>query len=195
MTEVAEAVTSYEAMPRPSREENFPAWLVPARNNIQREMLRLRPILRQQPLMGSPIWTFKARHEMVGSCFSLWRAVFQAKDAPEDHWDSTASAKFLDQLIYNNAATYANELNAWSLQYYIENAVYRIRQAREIAIAAGVDPAELPEARMIFDKNKPAPDFMTFDPSPYAEWEESFLATRALITAMANAFAAREASA
>lgn len=181
-----------EAMPRPQETDQFLDWLVPARNNIQREMLRLKPLFRITPATTAPIWIFEGRHLTLGSCFSLWRSVFQAREQLVNRLLREDGAKFLDKLISDNAATYSTELNQWSLQYYIENSVYRLQEARRLAIRAGVDPEMLPVARMI----GPAAEEHHADPeaffqsgafTPYAEWEECLMATSALITAMNDA--------
>jgi hypothetical protein len=121
-------------------------------------------------------------------CFSLWRSVFQAGVSPPDRILAEDGRKFLDQIINNNAATYATELNAWSLEYYVENAVYRLRQSRELAMAAGIDAALLPEAHMFGGSDKEDKDYLLRSEAftPYGEWEECFVATRALITTMAG---------
>ena len=194
MADEGEEVGTFEKMPRPSRPDQFANWLVPARNNIQREMLRLRPILVAHPYVGFPTWVVHARHLLLGACFSLWRSVFQAGVPPLNSVLAEDGRKFLDQIINNNAATYATELNAWSLEYYVENAVYRLRESRELAKAAGIDVALLPEAHTVGSSDTVGvsdterEDFFLSEVfTPYGEWEECFLAARALITAMAEA--------
>jgi hypothetical protein len=189
-----ETVSTFEKMPRPSNERDFAAWLVPARNNIQREMLRLQPIIAVPPLATIPSWVLRSRRLVLGACFSLWRSVFQARyfytvrkqdEAP--HVDVSADGeKFLNEIIYNNAATYSTELNSWSLEYYVENAVYRLKHARELAIEAGINAHLLPEPHMLGE----APDdhrgffVRTTLFTPFVEWENCFHATVALISAM-----------
>ena len=68
-----------EDMPRPSSAEEFPAWLVPARNNIQRQLLRLRRRLDQKQSPREAV----ALNWLEGVGFSLWRAVFQAGEGLE----------------------------------------------------------------------------------------------------------------
>jgi hypothetical protein len=180
-------VTTFEKMPHLSWSDDPGPWLVPARNNIQREMLRLRPVVRYPPLAGRPIWLFRVRRLVLGSCFSLWRSVFQARRFNLEVDMQKDALKFLDELINNNAATYMTELNAWSLEYYIENAVYRIRHAREIAIENGVDEALLPKAHMLGESPRYKDEVLSREQfSPYGEWEECYFATRALITLMSE---------
>ena len=186
-------ISTYEQMPRPSSKDDFPSWLVPARNNIQREMLKLRPILLVEPYVGVPPWVFEVRGLVLGACFSLWRSVFQARKSPADK-ASKEGANFLDQIIYNNAATYGTELNGWSLRYYIENAVFRIEKSREIAINKGVDPKFLPKVSMLGESDNEDKNCILRSElfTPYGEWEECFLAVCALITAMEQAISSQD---
>jgi hypothetical protein len=55
MTDEAAEVVTFEKMPRPGSSADFASWLVPARNNIQREILRLRPVLTAESYVGFPI--------------------------------------------------------------------------------------------------------------------------------------------
>jgi hypothetical protein len=184
MTESGETVETFERMVRPSGSNDFADWLVPARNNIQREMLRLRPLMVFPSLAGIPNWIFRSRRLAVGASFSLWRSVFQTRRFWPNPDMVTEGRKFLDEIIHNNAASYATELNAWSLEYYIENAVYRLRHARDLALDAGIDPSRLPIAPMLGESINDI-DILTASPfTPYGEWEECFHATRALISVM-----------
>jgi hypothetical protein len=63
------------------------------------------------------------------------------------------------------------------------------RQSRKLAMAAGIDAALLPEAHMFSEADNEDDDFFLCIEAftPYWEWEESFLAARALITSMAKA--------
>jgi hypothetical protein len=184
-------VKTFESMPRPTSADQFAAWLVPARNNIQREMLRLRPVVLTDPKFDPfSQWVYSARHLVLGACFSLWRSVFQARYEPETVHSSEEARKFLDKIILDNSATFTTELNPWSLAYYVENAVYRLRRCREIAIEAGVDGKRLLGTDLFGELGKGTiinifgfPETFT----PYREWELSLHAVRALISAMLDA--------
>jgi len=190
-----QVITSFEEMPRPSGESNFAEWLVPARNNIQRQMLLLRPLMEVEPT-AEPAWVIRSRGLVLGACFSLWRSVFQTRrfyegDQRADHHKD--GLKFLDDIIHNNAATYMTELNAWSLEYYVENAVYRLRHAREIAIEAKFPEHYLPAPPDMLGEAKD-PDNYGFFPrnrqfSPFAEWEKCFHTAHDLIGVMNGAVA------
>ena len=111
-----------EEMPRPGKERDFKEWLVPARNNVQRQLLRLR-----QRLDGEhPVAVTVALNWLAGVGFSLWRAAFQVRAGLESGTVVAASKEFLDKIILDNAAMYQTELNTWSLGYYLGNARLRL---------------------------------------------------------------------
>jgi hypothetical protein len=182
----SQELSTFERMPRPGSQDEFLSWLVPARNNIQREMLRLRGVLAWPAVADTPAWVFEARHHVLGACFSLWRSVFQASEFSQSYLPVKEGKEFLEALIKNNAATYSTELNAWSLEFYIENAVYRLNAARALAIEAGVDPKLLPVAKMLrtFDDAHDEYGFPVPSYSPYAEWELCYMGVHALIKTM-----------
>jgi len=64
--------------------------------------------------------------------------------------------KFLNEIILNNAALYTTELNTWSLEYYIENAAYRLNHARQLAIEGQVDDSLLPRASALRESENDA---------------------------------------
>ena len=196
MAREGQIITSFEQMPRPSREQNLAEWLVPARNNIQRQMLLLRPLIELEPNAIVPTWVIRSRCLVLGSCFSLWRAVFQTRRFYEGNERATyhkEGLKCLDDIIHNNAATYMMELNAWSLEYYVENAVYRLRHAREMALDSGFPVHMLPTPPHMLGEAKDPDDYGFFphNPlfSPFGEWEQCFHAAHEFIGAMNSAVA------
>jgi hypothetical protein len=124
----------FEEMPTP--EENgvpFNEWLVPARNNIQRQLLRLQGLVGPPTKDGVELPKLSHRSSMpyiydlaVGVGFSLWRAVFQAAHTTDRHNHAERSRIFVNEIIRNNAAIYSTELNSWSLSYYLGNARFRL---------------------------------------------------------------------
>jgi hypothetical protein len=120
-----------EEMPLPDpKGENFTSWLVPARNNIQRELLRLQKLIGQ-PKPAQPtdqeLQRYRKLGWLLGVSFSLWRAVFQAsKELNKEDKTLEAGRTFLNDIIRDNAAVYRTELNAWSLGYYLNNARFRL---------------------------------------------------------------------
>jgi hypothetical protein len=127
---------SIEAMPTPEEDGvPFNEWLVPARNNVQRQLLRLQGLLgrptgsdRELPKISPRDSVPPLLHLMLGVGFSLWRAVFQAAQASDRHNHAERARIFLDEIIRNNAAVYSTELNSWSLSYYIGNARFRLME-------------------------------------------------------------------
>jgi hypothetical protein len=120
----------FEEMPIPQNgDEDFAIWLVPARNNIQRQLLRLQLIVGRPskaeslPLRSDAGWV---AGWLLGVGFSLWRAVFQAGHALDRDHNFERGRIFLNEIIRNNAAAYSTELNSWSLGYYLNNARFRL---------------------------------------------------------------------
>jgi hypothetical protein len=83
-----------EEMPRPNRDIDFKQWLVPARNNIQRQLLRLRMQLDNKHDKKAAV----ALNWLAGVGFSLWRAAFQAREGLESNTVLAASKEFLDKI-------------------------------------------------------------------------------------------------
>jgi hypothetical protein len=142
---------SYEEMPIPQQgDDDFPNWLVPARNNIQRQLLRLQSLLgRPSKDRDSPPPRIPPRDSttwimgwLLGVGFSLWRAVFQAGHALDRDINFERGRIFLNEIIRNNTAVYSTELNSWSLGYYLNNARFRLIVARKL-FATGERTAEL----------------------------------------------------
>jgi hypothetical protein len=129
----------YEPMPTPEEDGvPFNEWLVPARNNIQRQLLRLQNLIGPPAKPGREELKISPRDSvqilldlLVGVGFSLWRAVFQAGQAADRHNKAERARIFLDEIIRNNAAVYTTELNSWSLSYYIGNARFRLLECRK----------------------------------------------------------------
>jgi hypothetical protein len=128
-----------EEMPMPGKDgAHFNEWLVPARNNIQRELLRLQRLIGPPTATGEEIPALSHRDSMpflenllVGVGFSLWRSVFQAGLGSDRHHHLERARVFLNEIIKNNAAVYSTELNAWSLGYYLGNAQFRLLELRK----------------------------------------------------------------
>jgi hypothetical protein len=145
-------LVKFENMPTPEKDgASFNDWLVRARNNIQRELLRLQKLIRP-PTKDGEIPRFSRRDSipifldlLVGVGFSLWRAVFQAGKY-SDRNDKIEKARiFLDEIIRNNAALYSTELNSWSFGYYILNARLRLKEL-QACVARSERTVELHEA-------------------------------------------------
>jgi hypothetical protein len=80
-------MNSFEQMPLPIDDGRFAEWLVPARNNIQHQLLSLQKIVGP-PDKKAPPPTDQEKQNwhiiglLIGAAFSLWRAVFQAGNKP-----------------------------------------------------------------------------------------------------------------
>jgi hypothetical protein len=127
---MAKRTIKYDPMPTPSRNGvRFEEFLVPARNNIQKHLLRVQKLIGYPKEDVGP--KARARYELVGALigavFSLWRAVFQSLNPlRQENAGLEAGRDFLNKIIKDNAAQYTTELNPWSLGFYLNNARYRL---------------------------------------------------------------------
>jgi hypothetical protein len=72
---------------------------------------------------------------MVGTAFSLWRAIFLAPDRPTQTEDMIGTGiAFLDKFLRDNSIAYSDEKRHqdWSFGYYLNNARFRLRYVKEI---------------------------------------------------------------
>jgi hypothetical protein len=73
-------------------------------------------------------------HWLVGTGFSLWRAVFLVLEADEEGRDAQHVGKnaeqFLLKVIRANSITFGDDVvtHAWSSGYYLNNARYRVKR-------------------------------------------------------------------
>src|SRR6266446_3448211 len=107
-------------------------WLVPSRSNIQNLLLEMQVFLQEhrEAIDADP----DARSVfalLIGTAFSLWRAVFLADSARD--WKSILddADRFLDTLIRDNTILYRDDKNAWSVGYYLNNGRYRLYRISE----------------------------------------------------------------
>jgi hypothetical protein len=160
-----------EEMPRPGKDGDFKEWLVPARNNIQRQLLRLRKRLEGQHAMPVSV----ALNWLAGVGFSLWRAAFQVRSGLESGTALVASKEFLDKIILDNTALYTTELNTWSLGYYLGNARLRL-----VVVGSNLWPYKKlpPELADLVDQLQELMKYGAPKGRPrrdgYFEWEECF---------------------
>jgi len=180
-------INDFEDMPSPKGDKEFASWLVPARNNIQRELLRLQQIIGAPPAKKErgelytpdPPKNWEILGYLLGAGFSLWRAVFQSGHKLETRENFGAGQIFLDEIVRNNAAMYLTELNSWSLGYYVNNARFRLVDAFERS------PSELKtnsDLKSRVDKLHGALNTLEQSLSS-SEWENCFHALRLLIDA------------
>jgi hypothetical protein len=122
-------VGAMESISWPRRHSYFPAWLVPARNNIQRELLRIQDLLAA--VAHTPDAVQGGVDEdmlnlMLGAAFSLWRTVIQADHQYDQETTAGAVREFADEVLRNDVAIQTTELNAWLLGYYLSDGRLRL---------------------------------------------------------------------
>lgn len=111
-------------------------WLIAGRDNNQRQNAALLWLLKEHEdilkldenknLLG-------IAHLLVGTCFSLWRAVFLgiAGEPPRNTYQDAID--FLKKVIIDNAIGYPQEkgMRHWTFGYYLNNAYYRLLEIRK----------------------------------------------------------------
>jgi hypothetical protein len=121
-----------EPMVWPRRHADFPAWLVPARDSIQRELLRIKELLAALPQTTEEVHASldeSLLNLMLGAAFSLWRSVFHAGHQYDQGAAVNTAREFAGEVVRNEASIHATELNAWLLGYYLSGARLRLAQA------------------------------------------------------------------
>lgn len=123
-----------DRMSWPRRHADSPEWLVAARDNIQRALLRIKELLAALPPTTEAVPASQnegALNMMLGAAFSLWKTVVEA-DHRYDHGTAVSGAQeFADEVARNDAVVHAAELNAWLLGYYLSDAGLRLSQVAE----------------------------------------------------------------
>jgi hypothetical protein len=126
-------------------------WLIAGRAANQKSTVALYEIIDSyRDIVLPDVELMKAAQDLLGIAFSLWRAVFLS-DTTGDYEDQIADAeKFLVSLIADNTVLYVTDKNArnWSFRYYLDNAVYRLRElaASRLALVDGADLARMAES-------------------------------------------------
>jgi hypothetical protein len=122
------------------------AWLVRRRSEIQAHCLELRGFARTAHPEGGrdDVYTL-----LIGSAFSLWRAVFlvpETKPTSDVIWEK--AAEFLDILIEDNAIAYPQDKRTrqWMFGYYRNNAYFRLQEVERRLETSNGDGATLPSS-------------------------------------------------
>jgi hypothetical protein len=124
-----------KSMPLPRHDSDFPGWLVPARSNIQQELLRIKNLLAEPPLTADPVQRRCDEDQlnlMLGAAYSLWKAVVQSGHRVDHGTVMKAARDFVDDIVRNDAALNNADTSAWSLGFYLSDARLRLLQAVEL---------------------------------------------------------------
>jgi hypothetical protein len=106
-------------------------WLVESRSNIQHLSLTVLTLLRKiQNLPQENLVEREVVGLLIGSVFSLWRAVFLSHKSREWTDNLNEAEEFLKKVIKENAIGYSDESarRVWVFGYYTNNARFRIRR-------------------------------------------------------------------
>ena len=109
-------------------------WLVESRSNNQLSTLALYKLIEDNDLVLSRNVIYQTwAQDLAAIAFSLWRAVFLSDLKGEVGGQLADVRRFLQSLIAHNAILYQTDFNTreWTFRYYLENAIYRLRQLSE----------------------------------------------------------------
>lgn len=113
-------------------------WLVDSRSKIQRFLLKLLNFTNSRKAPSSNLGKGKLEKELklkgdilgllVGTSFSLWRAVFLVDKARNREKVFNDAKIFLEFLVRDNAINYAQDLKTqnWTSGYYLNNGRFRL---------------------------------------------------------------------
>lgn len=164
-------------------------WLVKNREKIQLFNLQLYEYLCEKEkgkvFERDEIARSIATH-LVGTAFSLWRAVFLTEG--ERDWNSILqhAQAFLEQMVKNNAINYKqdDDTRNWSVGYYLNNARYRLfRVQQKIIHLIGNEEAKNLKYLSKFswsDTAQTNPDGV----QSQEKWEEAFLAVEEALSTL-----------
>jgi len=115
-------------------------WLVKGRSKIQILLLRLHNLAKAHDPSAEDARSVVLQL-MLGTAFSLWRAVFLVRRKRDRATLHGAAEAFLGLLVQDNIINYSQDkaTAAWSGGYYLNNAMFRLRELASRHLAdAGV---------------------------------------------------------
>src|SRR5258708_1169848 len=106
------------------------SWLVDRRCSIQQALLDVLKLMRDKNLTASDDDSVKRIASLlVGTGFSLWRAVFLSH--PQRKWEMNLqdATAYLQKVIQTNTIAFGDDLrmDGWAFAYYLQNAHLRLR--------------------------------------------------------------------
>jgi hypothetical protein len=111
--------------------EEHLAWAIDQRAEVQHTLLGLYGLVRHRPPPSLDDDTRYLLDLLIGAAFSLWRAVFLAETVRDVVKIHRSQEAFLQKVITDNAITFADDRDNrhWTVEYYLENAKFRLVQA------------------------------------------------------------------
>ncbi|WLB09511.1 hypothetical protein QIH87_47575 [Bradyrhizobium elkanii] len=139
------------------------SWLVKSRSDNQEVTLKLFLVMKDNAeKLKERLELANTAQSLSAVCFSLWRAVFLSDFDEENYFHDTISdaQSFLGNLILHNMVAYPQDRStrAWTFNYYVNNARYRL------ALISEGDQEILPSSFVSARGGglMPAKDFWTF---------------------------------
>jgi hypothetical protein len=108
--------------------------MINGRSDIQLLLFALYKFIRSKPAILNDTQYQRAFQLLVGSAFSLWRAIFLIETDRTWLELSESMEKFLYRVVTDNTITYLDDKksNAWTVGYYIGSAQMRNQRAWNI---------------------------------------------------------------
>jgi hypothetical protein len=102
-------------------------WLIENRAATQRTSAKLYRLLKEHP--DEIDNNAPAIQMLVAVSFSLWRSAFLSDKTGTSKETSAGAVDFLSEMLVNNAIAYTQERNTkdWTFNYYVGNALYRLK--------------------------------------------------------------------
>jgi hypothetical protein len=119
-------------------------WIVERRSEIQSFLLKLYMFAEKPPPSAVDLRSGLFQL-LVGTAFSLWRAVFLVYTNRQESKVGEHAQKFLEVLIRDNAINYPQDrqTQSWTVGYYLNNAYFRLHLAYQKLEANGQERADL----------------------------------------------------
>lgn len=128
-------------MKKDNLEPDHLRWLIEGRAANQKSGLKLLTLIEKYTEAAQSIELLHTTQLLVGTCFSLWRAVFLADKTGTRSAVLEDAKSFLGKMLTDNAITYPQDRSAreWTFNYYANNAksaLYELSQKwKEVQLA------------------------------------------------------------
>ena len=154
-------------------------WLAVRRGNIQKLLAEFYSFAVNRSSTIDPVETLVFQL-LLGTAFSLWRAVFLADG--DRTWAEIGddSTKFLEVLVRDNAINYTQDrdMRGWSCGYYLNSAYFRLAYIHEKL--SGVNAHH---AKRIMEFLEMQCARREAEPNPQTSWDTAYQATYATFRA------------
>ncbi len=121
-------------------------WLVEGRSRNQKSTLALYKLVEaHENIISRNLVLHLQATTLTAVAFSLWRAVFLSDLTGFPGDQLTDLKRFLQSLLAHNSILYQTDYTTreWTFEYYLENALFRLRQVRDLGIAPAIGAVQI----------------------------------------------------